>query len=220
VAILHRADVRPTKLELLSGWLPDRPWSGGAGTDLSQLGSFRFDDPAGEVGVETLIVRAGAGAVLQVPLTYRAGPADGQEDHLIGTLQHSVLGRRWVYDGCGDPVYVSALAAALDGGSQAAEFVDVDGRLEPREPTAHVVASGPSVGQGLGSAPSGNGGHQVTDGERSTVVRTGPFELLVVRALDVRGGAAPDLGPAGRRVLTGTWGGQREPVVLAELTAR
>jgi hypothetical protein len=215
VAILYRADVRPTKLELLSGWLPDRPWSGGAGADLSQLGSFRFDDPAGEVGIETLIVRAGAGAVLQVPLTYRAGPADGQEDHLIGTLEHSVLGRRWVYDACGDPVYVSALAAALDGGSQAAEFVDVDGRLEPREPTAHVVASGPPT-----DALVGTGTGLVTDGERSTVVRAGRLELLVVRALDLRGGAAPGSGPTGRRTLTGTWGGQSEPVVLAEVAAR
>jgi hypothetical protein len=190
--------------------LPDRPWSGGAGVDLSQLGSFRFDDPAGEVGVETLIVRAGAHAVLQVPLTYRSAPADGQEEHLIGTLQHSVLGQRWVYDGCGDLVYVTALAAALDGGSQAAEFVDVNGRLEPREPTAHVVASGPPT-----DAPAGTGTGLVTDGERSTVVRTGRLELLVVRALEVRGGAAPG---SGRRTLTGTWAGQSEPVVLAEVT--
>ena len=213
MAILYRAEVRPTKLELLSWWLPQRPWSAGAGTELSSLGSFRFDDPAGEVGVETLIVRAGAGTVLQVPLTYRSAPANGQEDHLIGTLQHSVLGQRWVYDACGDPVYVAALVAVLDGGGQAAEFVDVDGRLEPREPTAHVVASGPSsdalVGSGTGLVP---------DGERSTVVQAGRLELLVVRALDVHGDAARGSGPAGRR-LTGTWAGQSEPVVLAEVTA-
>jgi len=40
----------------------------------------------------------------------------------------------WVYDGCGDPVWATALATTmLTGGTQAGEFVDMGGRLEARE---------------------------------------------------------------------------------------
>jgi hypothetical protein len=47
-----------------------------------------------------------------------------------------VLGPRWVYDACADPVYAAVLAGAILGGTrQAEELVEVDGRLEHREPT-------------------------------------------------------------------------------------
>ncbi len=62
------------------------------------------------MGVETLLVRVGEGPVLQVPLTYRGAPLPGGESALVGTMEHSVLGPRWVYDGTGDPVYVATLA--------------------------------------------------------------------------------------------------------------
>ena len=45
------------------------------------------------------------GSVLHVPVTYRAAPVAGADEHLIGTMEHSVLGRRWAYDGCADPVF-------------------------------------------------------------------------------------------------------------------
>ena len=67
MALLHRATLRPTKLELLTAWLPDRPWYRGAGDPVRVTG-FRFDDPDGEVGIETLLVRAGNGPLLQVPV--------------------------------------------------------------------------------------------------------------------------------------------------------
>lgn len=132
MALLYRADLRPTKLQMLNGWLPARPWyRGPAAPDFQRVVSFRFDDPDGQVGVETLLVHADGGPILQVPLTYRGAPLDGLEPWLIGTSEHSVLGRRWVYDGCGDPVYVNALAQAIwTGGTQAEEFLDVDGERE------------------------------------------------------------------------------------------
>ena len=74
----------------------------------------RVDDPAGQVGVETILVVDEAGAapvVYQVPLTYRAAPLDGAQSALVGTMEHSVLGRRWVYDGPHDPVYAAQLLA-------------------------------------------------------------------------------------------------------------
>ena len=49
MAVIHRATLTPGKLELLAGWLPARPWCPGV-EDLRQLGAYRFDDPAGEVG--------------------------------------------------------------------------------------------------------------------------------------------------------------------------
>jgi hypothetical protein len=41
--------------------------------ELERVGAYRFDDPVGEVGIETHLVRAGE-RLLHVPLTYRANP--------------------------------------------------------------------------------------------------------------------------------------------------
>lgn len=51
----------------------------------------------------------------QVPLTYRARAFAGGSDGLIGTSEHGVLGRRWIYDGTHDPVLVAQLAALIQG---------------------------------------------------------------------------------------------------------
>src|SRR4051812_27246948 len=117
MALLHRTTLRPTKLELLSVWLPTRHWFQGDG-EVVRVTGFRFDDPAGAVGVETMLVRCGDGPVHQVPLTYRGAPLAGGDDFLVGTAEHGALGSRWVYDACGDPVYAAALARAIstDGG--------------------------------------------------------------------------------------------------------
>ncbi|WP_353850472.1 hypothetical protein [Solwaraspora sp. WMMA2056] len=131
MGLLYRAEIQPTKLELLADWLPGRDWSRGLGAgELDRVAAYRFDDPAGQVGIETILVRAGQGPILQVPLTYRDAALPGADEWLIGTCEHSVLGRRWVYDGCGDPVYAAALAdAILADTGQAAEFVEIDGEI-------------------------------------------------------------------------------------------
>jgi hypothetical protein len=201
MALIHRATLEPSKLTLLTAWLPSRGWFPGE-ADVRQLGSYRFDDPAGEVGIETILVQAGDRSVLHLPLTYRGGPLAGAEDFLVGTLQHSVLGRRWVYDGCGDPVWARALlATVLTGGTQVEELVDVDGHLEPREPTAKVLGSG---------APGTPVPHvdriSSHDEGPTTVVRAGTVELVVVRVV----GAEVDA----EQVLTGRWPGGG-PAVLA-----
>jgi hypothetical protein len=41
------------------------------------LGSYRFDDPGGEVGLETMILETTGGEVLQVAVTYRGEPMEG-----------------------------------------------------------------------------------------------------------------------------------------------
>ncbi|WP_420827519.1 maltokinase N-terminal cap-like domain-containing protein [Arthrobacter roseus] len=81
-------------MKLLAHWLPNQPWFRKSGpTNLGRVGSFRFDDPDGEVGIETLILKSES-AVFQVPLTYRSCPLEDADPCLIGTLEHSFLGKR------------------------------------------------------------------------------------------------------------------------------
>lgn len=120
MAVIHHTDLKPTKLELLASWLPSRPWYlGGAGEpELAKAGGFRLDDPQGEVGIEFLVVTDTSGThptSYLVPLTYRGAPLDGAEHALVGTMEHGVLGRRWAYDGCHDPVLVTQLLALIEG---------------------------------------------------------------------------------------------------------
>jgi len=122
MAILHVATLTPSKLELITSWLETQPWAGSG--DLSVVGTYRFDDPEGEVGVEAFVVRRGE-LLLHIPLTYRAVPLEGGA--LVGTTEHSVLGTRWVYDGASDPVAVGCFARALRGEQAQAELEVWDG---------------------------------------------------------------------------------------------
>lgn len=142
MALLHHATITPSKPELIAAWLPSQRWASGLG-DLEPIGGYRFDDPAGEVGLEGILLRSDAGDVVHVPLTYRAAPLAGAEEFLVGTTEHSVLGTRWVYDAIGDPVWRTALAAAVLAGDAGAEqYFEVDGRRETVEPKVRVVGSG------------------------------------------------------------------------------
>lgn len=131
MAIIHQATLTPSKQELLEAWLDRQPW-GGRG-DVELLGSYRFDDPAGEVGVEAFLVRRGE-LLLHLPLTYRAAALD-EDVELVGTTEHSVLGTRWVYDGTRDPVAVACFRRALRGEQEQAvlEMWDGDRMLERRD---------------------------------------------------------------------------------------
>ena len=85
----------------------------------------------------------GVGAPLLIPMSYRGAPLEGAEEHLIGTTDHSVLGKRWVYDGCADPVAVSAILSAITtGGHEAALTMEQDGEIVTFEPTCRVAGSG------------------------------------------------------------------------------
>ena len=216
MAILYRAELHPTKLELLAVWLPTRSWYGGpAAPDLRRVVSYRFDDPAGEVGIETLLVRAGDGPLLQAPLTYRHAPLTGRDQWLVGTADHSVLGRRWVYDACGDHVYANVLANTIfTGRGQAEEFVEIDGRLERREPTISVTGSG---AQGV-DVPSINALVRVDDND-PTLILTDSVELAVARILDDMGSRGRKAETSAQPILTGTWSGQSTPLLLAHARA-
>lgn len=212
MAFLHyQASMQPTKIELLTAWVPTQPWfEGEAGAELTNLGAYRFDDPEGEVGIETILVRAGDGPVLQVPVTYRDAPLEGAEAALVGTTQHSVLGERWVYDGAGDPAYFAAVATAvLAGGHQAEQFVEIDGERVVREPTAVVAGSGapgsPNVPLPAVDEISSR------QGAGMTIVTAGPVQLVIARVLGDDDALAAGVDESSdHEVLAGTWPGQPE----------
>ena len=179
MALVHRATLTPSKQELVAAWLPTRGWANGIEVT-TKVAEYRFDDPAGEVGVETILFAADDGTTVQVPRTYRAAPLAGAEDFLVGTCDHSVLGTRWVYDGCIDPVWATTLAfTILTGGTQVQMYLEEDGQRIDIPPRMMVQGSGQpgSEAPGLTSVDSA-----VDDG-MTTVVRAGDVELVLARVV-------------------------------------
>ena len=119
MAIIYRAELSPTKPEILRTLLEQRPW--GEAGHVEVLGAYRFDDPEGEVGIECHLAQVGE-TIFHLPLTYRAQPLDEAEESLVTTLQHSVLGTRYVYDGLGDEVALDCFRRALSGEQEQAEL--------------------------------------------------------------------------------------------------
>ena len=142
MAILYNVELSPGKIDLIEEWLPKQPWAKiDPGAKLSRVSSFRFDDPAGEAGVEFHLVKAADGddTVYQVPLTYRGAPLAGAEEHLITEMDHPKLGHRWVYDGAADPVCVlETLRAIVTGGRSVDEFWQTDTGLEKNTDVAEA----------------------------------------------------------------------------------
>jgi hypothetical protein len=150
--------VTPSKRDLVAAWLEGQPWAGPG--DVEVIGGYRFDDPDGEVGVEAILLRRGD-LPLHVPLTYRGAPLTGGDAHLVGTMQHSVLGDRWVYDALGDPVALACFVRALRGEQEQAPLEIWDGgtlvdrlepqvrvRMEPGRPTEAVAGAESVVVEG------------------------------------------------------------------------
>ncbi|MFG2988852.1 1,4-alpha-glucan branching protein [Streptomyces sp. NPDC048257] len=216
MAVIHHTTMSPGKLELLADWLPSRPWYGGGsgGPQLAKAGGFRLDDPEGEVGIEVMVVtdtRGGAPVTYLVPLTYRGAPLKGAEAGLIGTSEHGVLGRRWIYDGTHDPVLVERLLA----GRTTAQDQNTS---DAPDPTVEVRTAAAGVPAGL------TGPGAVTETAEATLVTVGPAgrerplsALTVCRVL--RPGTAP-AGDAVRGRLLAGWSapdGARQHGVFAHL---
>jgi len=209
VALIYKAQVVPSKIEMLGGWIPNQPWLGDADiSTFEPVGAYRFDDPAGAVGIETHLLGTADGKVLQVPVTYRDQALDGAESALISTAQHSVLGKRWVYDACWDPIYLQALTEAIfTGGTQVdLEFV-TDNGLERHQATTQVSGSGSSA-----TAVPQIDAVTVTNGVASTVVSSGALNLVVLRVLDQPNIARPT---DDSQTLVGRWPGHEEDSLLA-----
>jgi hypothetical protein len=151
MATIYRTTMAPTKLELLGDWLPRQPWyrSTGRPPALTRAGGFRLDDPTGEVGIEFIVVTegtAGEETTYLVPLAYRDAPLPEADEGLLGTSEHGVLGRRWVYDGAHDPVVVAQLLAFLSGEAEAQHQDDSDTpdpSVGRHRAAGRVIAPGP-----------------------------------------------------------------------------
>lgn len=213
MGMFHFTTLTPTKPELLTAWVPSQPWAPESDQPLEVIGSYRIDDPAGQVGIEVYLTRLGE-TVLQVPLTYRNEPlaaTTDADDALITTMQHSALGTRWVYDGLRDPLCIFVLAAVtMTGQGEALGMAQHEGRWV-------VVPSAVRI-HGGGGTPQRvaiDGFARYTDDVQTAVFRNDGFKFTVHRR--------PTAGPRPPIALTATWTTQPEsepnPVVLAELQA-
>ncbi|MFE7777102.1 1,4-alpha-glucan branching protein [Streptomyces sp. NPDC057445] len=181
MAVIHHTTMKPGKLELLASWLPAQPWYIGSGREpqLSKAGGFRLDDPQGEVGIEFMVVTDESGdrpVSYHVPLSYRGAPLAGADHALVGTSDHGVLGKRWIYDGTRDPVLVAQLLALLQGRAEP-QAQSVTDRPDPSVVTCFAGAGFPATARTTA----------VDDGPRGT-------RLFVEPEAD----AAPDTESAGR----------------------
>ena len=207
VALFHRATITPTKSDLIAVWAPTQPWGPSTQDSIEVIGSYRFDDPDGRVGMEVHLVAAD-GAVFQVPLTYRDEPLVGAESALITEMHHSVLGTRWVYDGLRDPQLVVMLAGvAMTGQGEALGMAVYDGRWYIAPTNVRIHGGGWTQER----VPV-DGFELVSDDATASVLRNDRFELTVFRR--------PVPGVRPRIGLTATWDGQQDAVVLAEVRER
>lgn len=199
MAVIHHTVIKPTKLELLTSWLPTRPWYRGAGEpDLTKAGGFRLDDPQGEVGIEFFVVTDASGphpTTYLVPLTYRGAPLDGAESALLGTMDHGVLGKRWAYDGCHDPVSTAQLAALMEGRVQA-QAQSVSDTLD-REVTRSCTGDTPALGDFTTASTDDREGTELPAPQGTT--------LRLQRVLRPAPDGAPLLPPGATGHVAGCW---------------
>jgi Maltokinase N-terminal cap domain len=221
MAIIHNTTMSPGKLELLTSWLPTQPWYLGTvgEPELARAGGFRLDDPAGEVGIEFMMVTDESGdsaTTYQVLLTYRARALVGADGDLIGTSEHGVLGQRWIYDGARDPVLVAQLVALIQG--------DAEPQAQSVSNTPDLtVTSQPVTGRSLTATRSAvaASGPFGTDLRVETAdaggIRNGQLMVRVNRVLHPGDGTAT-VGEAGQPCLSAPWrlpGGTQVRGVLA-----
>jgi hypothetical protein len=196
VATVHEATLVPSKLEALKAWLPSQSWFSGDERDLEVVGQFRFVDPDGEVGLQTMLLTS-QGDLYQVPLSYRDAPLEGAEAALICTMEHSVLGTRWVYDSLADPVYAAELLRTI---------VEADCGAE----TSTGSEQTPVEGSGAEGVELAQGTRQADD-----LIAYGPYTIHVTRHPD----EAEPIGALGVLTAEVTVDGDELTVVLAELRA-
>ena len=120
IAKIHpTATLNPTKDEILHQQFGP----------VTNIGAFRFVDPNGKVGIETLLVRETDGALLQFPVTYREQRIS--DTHEVGTTEHSDLGTRHITKIVADPVAVTEIIRVILEGDTNVQRSD--GKTSPYE---------------------------------------------------------------------------------------
>jgi len=207
MALYHDATVSPTKAELVAAWVSQQSWCPPDPGAVEVIGAFRFDDPEGEVGIETMLASVD-GTVVHVPLTYRADPVAGGDAGLITEMHHTALGQRWVYDGLHDDRYLTMLAAvAMTGQGEALGMVQYDGVWHLAPAAVRITGGGwtqERVSVDGFTSDERDGAVAVFVNER--------FELTVHRL--------PTTTPRTPLGLAATWDSQQEPVLLATVAER
>ncbi|MDX3456876.1 1,4-alpha-glucan branching protein [Streptomyces sp. ME02-8801-2C] len=186
MAVIHHTTLTPTKLELLTAWLPTRPWYVGAAgePELAKAGGFRLDDPEGEVGIEVMVVTDTSGerpVAYLVPLSYRNAPLGGAEQAVVGTAEHGVLGKRWIYDGTHDPVVVGQLLALVQDRAEA----QAQGVSDTPDPSVTGGFTGAGVSTEVASLAVTDG-VDGTDVVVKTVAGEDPSSALALRVMVTR----------------------------------
>ncbi|MEV6216828.1 1,4-alpha-glucan branching protein [Nocardia sp. NPDC051833] len=171
MAVIHRTTLTPSKLALIETLLPRRPWYRGQSPRLRKVGGFRLDDPAGAVGIEFVLVvddSADGPVLYNVPLTYRGAPLLDGDRALVGTTEHGVLGRRWIYDGTADPVALGVVVELLSGRAVA----QAQNHSDTPDPSVLVTPADilPS-GIGLGAAVDSDTATEIPIGSAGAVLR-------------------------------------------------
>jgi hypothetical protein len=205
MAVIHQTTMNPGKLELLAAWLPAQPWHVAAEgkPELARAGGFRLDDPAGHVGIEFMAVTGRSGGhpvTYLVPMTYRGQALAAAGHALIGTSQHGVLGRRWIYDGLHDPVLVAQMVALIQGEAQA-QMQNTSNTPDPSV-TGRPVTTGPLTAIDSEVVANGTAGSDVR--VRTSDAGTSSGELIIHINRVLRPGADPG-GRTGQPCLSGTW---------------
>ncbi|WP_413452342.1 phosphotransferase [Georgenia phoenicis] len=137
----------PSFPEFLPEWVARQRWytAKGRTPQLRRVGGLRYQDPDGEVGVETWIVQDDGGpapVVYQIPLSYRGAPVPELEHALVAQAEHSELGPRWIYDGCHDPVAARLILTTILGGGS----VESDGGDQYGRATGHRAGGAGAMG--------------------------------------------------------------------------
>lgn len=199
IAEIHAATLTPPKQDALRTWL----------NDVTLSGAYRLVDTNGEVGIEGNIGTDADGRLVQIPVTYR-GESTGAE---FTTLEHSVLGQRYVTKALEDPVAVAEYARLILAG-------DTDADRYDGKPTAlHLQGSGHNdqvavtdvvIEQATEESVRANG--KINGVGRS-------FELRLPRLLKPVKGLVASRVPSARHIV-GTQPGAEEQLLVAELIWR
>jgi Maltokinase N-terminal cap domain len=208
MATIHDTVMRPTKLDVLRTWLPAQPWylGGRRAPTLAKAGGFRLDDPAGEVGIEFLVLTDGSGdqaTTYHLPLTYRGSALAGAGDALAGTAEHGVLGPRWIYDGTHDPVLVAQLVALIQGAAEP-QAQSVSNTPDPTV-IAQLAVPHPLTAAGSVVTASGPQGTDLRIQTASTDHGPNGQLLLRINRILLPGGTAATDGDAGQPCLSARW---------------